>query len=129
MLKRLTASRSSQRDALLARDGHLADENRAGADAAARVDVAAERDDVAIHGLEVPGDRDLVHGIGQTSVFHPEAARTTRVVAGHAVDTLAHELGHQQSRTEPREQRLPVDTTLSGGDQQVMNPAGVARGL
>src|SRR5215469_16874579 len=125
MLKRLTVSRSSQRDALLARDGHLADEHRAYADAAARVDVAAECDDVAIHGPEVPGDRDLVHGIGQMSVFHPEAARTARVVASHTVDALSHELGHQQTRAELREQRLPVDATLRGGDQQVMNPADI----
>ena len=46
---------------LLARDRHLADEHRAGADRAADIHIAADCDDVVIHLLQVAGDRDLLH--------------------------------------------------------------------
>ena len=49
--------------------------------AAARVDVAADRHDVAIDVAQIAGDRDLVHGIGDGAALDPEAARAARVVA------------------------------------------------
>ena len=55
--------------------------------------------------LQIAGDRDLVHGIGDRAVLDPEAGRAARVVAGDAVDALPHQLGHDQAAIHPAQQR------------------------
>ncbi len=44
-------------------------------------------------------------GIGERAVLDPEAARAARVVAGHAVHALPHQLGDQQARAQVLQER------------------------
>src|SRR6516164_3311194 len=114
---------------LLAGDGHLADEQRACMNTAARIDIVPESNDVAVHIFEVSRDGDLVYGIRDRTVLHPEAARAAGIIARHPVHTLSHELGHQQSGAEPAQERLAVETSLRAVHQQVVNSTGVTGGL
>src|SRR5690606_27998547 len=77
---------------LLSGDRHAFDEDRSGLHVAAAVDVAADGDDAAVHLLQVPGDGDLLDGMADLAVLHPEAGRAARVVPRHAVDAEADEI-------------------------------------
>src|SRR5690606_10187204 len=70
---------------------HALDQHRAGPDAAAQIDIVAYRDDLAIHVFEIARDRDLVHGVGNRAVLHPESGGTARIVSSDAVDALPHQ--------------------------------------
>src|SRR5688572_19138587 len=77
---------------LISSDSHLADENRTDPHSPAYVDVVADRRDVVVHVLEIARDGDLVHREGLHAVLHPITRRAARVVAGHTVHALPHEL-------------------------------------
>src|SRR5678815_3351263 len=86
-----------------ARDHHRADVTRA-----AKLEVVAERNDVAEHLFEVAGDRDLLDRVRDLSVLNPETRSAARVIAGHRIDTLAKLLGHEQPPPHPAQQRGEV---------------------
>src|SRR2546430_17551832 len=111
----------------LAGNCHLVEEQRAREDATAHVDVVAERYDVPVHGLQVSGDGDLVHRVGDRTVLHPEAARAARVIAGAAVHPWAHELSHQEPGAEAPEESLRIERSLLTSDEEVVCAARVAR--
>ena len=70
--------------------------------------VGADRGDPREHLLQVAGDRDFLDRIADLSALDPEAAGTARVVAGHVVDALPDQLGHQQTRPQPAQHDLEV---------------------
>ena len=76
-------------------DGHFLQQDRPHPRAAARIDVIAHRRDALEHVAQIAGDGDFRHRILNGAVLDPEAGRAARVVAGHHVDALPHELGHQ----------------------------------
>src|SRR5215472_5020134 len=121
--------RRSRRCSSLTGNRHFADEKRGGADRAAHIGIGAGGGDVEIHAFQVPGDGHLVHGVLDRAMLDPEAARAARIIAGHAVDALPHELGHQQSGIEPGEEGLAAQPAVARRHDQVVNPPGVARGL
>src|SRR4029077_11753944 len=121
--------RRAPRYSSLTGNRHLADEERGRADGATRIGIGAGGGNVEIHALEIPGDGHLVHRVLNRATLDPEAARAARVVAGHPVDTLSHQLGHQQSATEPGEERFRSEPAVARRDDQVVNAAGVAGGL
>src|SRR5262249_54606875 len=108
---------------------HLADQEGGSADGAARVGIGADRGDVEVHALEIAGDGHFLHRVLNHAVLDPETARAARVVAGHAVDTLAEELGHEQAAIEPGEELGRVEPAAPGRDDQVVDSAGVAGAL
>src|SRR5262245_7452603 len=91
------SNRYRRATALLASDSHLGKQDRARADRSAQIDVRTDTRDVAVHLLQVAGDGDLVHRIREGASLDPEAARTTRIVACHAIHALPHELGDEQA--------------------------------
>jgi hypothetical protein len=110
------------------RHGHAVDEDRADLLGAAHQHVVADLDDAAQHVLEVAGDGDLLHRVGDLAVLDPVAGSAARVVAGHVIHALAEQFGDQQaaahqSRSGRRGSRLP------GLHDQVVAAAGVAGGL
>jgi len=107
---------------------HLAEQHRAGADTAAHVTIVAERHDVPVHGPQIAGDGDLVHRIRDGAALHPEAARAARVVPGHPVHALPHQLGHQEPRVQAVEEPGCIQRSLGAGHDEVVNAAGVAGG-
>src|SRR5690606_26736597 len=82
---------------LLARDGHLAEQDGAGANIAARIHVVAHRNDAREHVAQVAGDGDFLDRPRDLAVLDPEARGTPRIIASHAVDALAHEFGDHES--------------------------------
>src|ERR1700687_2221237 len=44
---------------------------------------------LAIHVLEIAGDRDFADGVGELAIFDPEASGAARIVAGHTVHAHA----------------------------------------
>src|ERR1700734_3806946 len=115
--------------ALFTGDRHLADEHRAAADGAARVEIAADSHDVAIDVAQVSRDRDLLYGIRDGAVFDPEAAGAARIVPGHAVDSLAHQLRHEQSGAHAAQQRIVSGRFPRSLHDEIVNATRVARGL
>ena len=84
------------------------------------------------HVLQVAGDRDLLHREGDLAVLDPEAAGAARVVAGHVVDALPHQLDHEQAACRAC---ASIASRSSPGcvrrerQRQVVRAAGVAGGL
>src|SRR5437660_9930130 len=111
----------------LAGDCHLVEEQRAREDATAHVDVIAERHDVPVHGLQVSGDGDLVHRVGDRTLLHPEAARAARVIAGDAVHPVAHELRHQEPGAVAPEDGLRIELSLLTYEEADVYSSRVAR--
>ena len=62
------------------------------------------------------------------AVLHPEARGSARIIAGHHVDALAHQLRDQQPAAEPREHRRRPPVAV-GRDDQIVRAAGIAGGL
>src|SRR3954468_6137051 len=63
-----------------------------------RVDAVAEfqivgRDERLEHRQQVSGDRHLAHGVGDLAVLDPEAGGAAAVIAGHAIDAGADQVG------------------------------------
>src|SRR6185312_17075261 len=74
------------------RDGHSVDAECGRGGGAAKEKIAANRGDVAIHVLEIAGDGDLLHRIGQLAVLDPQASRALGVVASDQIHAEAHRL-------------------------------------
>src|SRR5207253_10891554 len=110
----------------LAGDCQLVEEQRAREDATAHVDVIAKRHDVPVHGLQVSGDGDLVHRVGERPLLHPEAARAARAIAGDAVHPVAHELRHQEPGDEAPEESPRIERPLLTSDEELVYVAQVA---
>src|SRR3569833_3737083 len=89
---------------------HLTDEYRARAYGAAQVLVISHAHDVKEHLLQISRDRDLVYGIGDSAVLHPEATRAPGVVSRHPVHSLPHQLRDNQAIVHPREKALHVES-------------------
>ncbi|PAV93724.1 hypothetical protein WR25_21960 [Diploscapter pachys] len=101
------------------RDRHALDQHRAAVDIATRLDIAANGDDLLEHVLHVAGNGHFLHGVLDFAVFHPEASRTPRVVAGHHVQPMAHQLGYQQATAHAPDQcGLVLDAV---GDEQIVH--------
>src|SRR3569833_507888 len=108
---------------------HLTDEYRARAYGAAQVLVISHDHDVKEHLLQISRDRDLVYGIGDSAVLHPEATRAPVLVSRLPVHSLPHQLRDQQSIVLPREIALHVYSLTRLRDYDVMNTASVSGGL
>src|SRR3569833_439091 len=93
-------------------DLHPADQDRAHRLGAVVVDIGAHGLDAAEHVLEVAGDRDLLHREGDLAVLHPEATGAARVVAGHVVHALPHQLDDEQARAQLAQHLRQVVTGL-----------------
>src|SRR6516162_3761137 len=78
--------------ALGAGDGHPFDAYRRSSRRTAKLKVIGDRDDVAIHVLQVSGNRDLFHRICQFTVLDPEAGSSLRVISSNEVHSEAHRL-------------------------------------
>src|SRR5688572_2304251 len=82
---------------LVAGDGHALYQDRTARAAVARHYVAAYRRDSVEHLPQIAGDGDLLDREADLAALHPVAGRAARVVAGHEVDALSHQLGDEQT--------------------------------
>src|ERR1700760_2995699 len=78
---------------LRAGDGHAFDADGGGGAGSSEDEVVADGGDVFVHVLEVAGDGDLFHGVGEFAILDPHAACADRVVAGDEVHAVAHGFG------------------------------------
>src|SRR5712691_5151653 len=74
---------------------------RIGAHAELEVVCGRER---GVHSDEIAGDRHLAHRVAALAVLDPEAAGAAAVVAGHAVDAEADQLGDIETLGNVRDQ-------------------------
>src|SRR5438552_6217406 len=89
--------RGTVKSTLLSRNGHAINTDGRGSHGAAELQVAADFGDVIEHLLEIAAYGDLFYGIGEFSVFNPNAAHASGEVAGHQVYAKAQKLGHVES--------------------------------
>mmetsp|Transcript_20918 Transcript_20918/g.80503 ORF Transcript_20918/g.80503 Transcript_20918/m.80503 type:complete len:235 (+) Transcript_20918:3977-4681(+) len=110
---------------------HAGDQHRAHRLGAHRVLVGADADDVLQHVLQVAGNGHLVDRVGDLAVLDPVAAGAARVVAGHVVDALPHQLGHQQAATQAPHHGRKIVARRGGAaaHAQIVRAAGMAGGL
>ena len=96
-----------------------------------RVGVGADGDHAAEHLAQVAGDRHLVRPEGDPAVLDPEAGRAARVVAGHVVDALPHQLDHEQAAAELGEHRVEIvaGPRQARRQRQVVRATGMAGGV
>src|SRR5688500_7694042 len=109
---------------LVAGNSHVFNQNRAARAPAAHQPVAADGDDRLEHVLEVAGDGDLLYREADLAALDPVTRRAARVVAGHQVYPLSHQLGDQQAASELAQHALEIRPR--GSDEKVMVPAGAA---
>src|SRR5579864_824025 len=121
--------RHGRRCSSLTGNRHFADEHRRSPHGAADIDVGTECGDVAIHLLQISRDGHFVHRILDRTRLDPEAARPARIIAGNRIHALAHELGHEKAGAEPAQEGRRIEPAVARGHDEVVNAAGVARGL
>src|SRR5713226_7293186 len=63
----------------------------------AELEITADFHDVVQHVLEISGDGDFFHGIGELAVFNPQAAGATGKVTGDQVHAEAEKLSYVQA--------------------------------
>src|SRR5579862_1060083 len=80
----------------IARDRHAIEEDGTAMFRAAHDRIGTDGDDALEHVEQVARDRDLFHRMADLAALDPEPGRAARVVAGHVVHALAHELGHDE---------------------------------
>src|SRR6185295_5013199 len=78
------------------------------------------------------GDGDFADGVGELSIFNPEAGRAARVIAGDAVDAHADKLGDVEALADILHQLLR--RKRAGGHVEIRRrrrgrAAGTARGV
>src|SRR5687768_10939230 len=112
---------------LVARDHHALHQDRAARAAAAHHHVAAYGRDSFEHFLEVAGDGDLLDRKADLAAFYPVAGGASRVVAGHGVHALPHELGDEEASVHELQHAGEVGALRAY--EEVVVPAGVARSL
>src|SRR5687768_9169600 len=116
-----------KRRSAFARDGHPADQDRTGTDVRARIDIVADRLDRLEHRLEVAGDGDAVHRIGDRTALDPETGGTARVISGDRIHPLPHQFGDQQAGAHAAQHRL--EGAAIGRNLQVVHATGIRGGL
>jgi hypothetical protein len=76
---------------------HPVDQDGTGLLAAAHLHVVADGEDAGEHRLQIAGDGDFLHRVGDLAVLDPVAGGAARVVAGDVVDAVAEQFGDQQA--------------------------------
>jgi hypothetical protein len=76
------------------------------------------------HFLEIASNRDLVNRICDGAVLNPESCRTARIVTGHIVDALPHQLGDDETTMHLLQKC--IETLVAGFDDEIVYSASVA---
>nr|GEU28106.1 putative aminotransferase [Tanacetum cinerariifolium] len=111
--------------------GGTADRNGAGLLGPAHQGVVADGDDLGQHVFHVARNRDFLDRVLDHAVFHPEARRPARIVAGDVVGALPHQFRDQQPGAQLAQHAHEV---VAGGrergrERQVVRAARVAGGV
>ncbi|MNP58445.1 hypothetical protein D3C76_1533610 [compost metagenome] len=85
--------------------------------------IITDRDNLLEHVFHIAGDGHFLNSELNLAVLHPVACCTTGIITGHHVQTMAHQLGHQQSAPHtPNQGGLILDPVR---DIEVMHTTGV----
>ena len=93
---------------------------------AAAIHVVADGHDIAIHPLQVAGNRDFLDRIGYLSALDPIAGCTARVVATDRIHALTHELGHEHAPAHSAEQRRQIIVAMA--HDEIVVASGITGG-
>src|SRR5687767_2085953 len=92
----------------VSRDRHTLDEDRAALPRAPAQDIGSGARNAEKHVFQIAGDRDLLDGIGDLAVLDPVTGRAARVITGHRVYALSHQLGYEQPAIELLQKRTKI---------------------